>query len=172
MTAANQPPQSMPRKIVMSASLSTLAQVAAVLLLSLVAGSVFGIWAGYDLTRYSQATFLEVLQRAVGGLNVLLPALALLSLALVVGLAVAARKQRAVMGLYLAAAAAIAVAGLTTRLVNQPINAEVVTWTLDHMPANWQDIRQTWWLAHTIRLIASIVAEFLLLLAVLGDRRT
>jgi hypothetical protein len=38
------------------------------------------------------------------------------------------------------------------------------------MPANWEELRRTWWLAHVIRLVASLIAELLLLLAVLRHR--
>ena len=42
-------------------------------LISLVAGSMFGIWRGYDPALYAPATFVEVHQGAVRGLNTLLP---------------------------------------------------------------------------------------------------
>jgi hypothetical protein len=49
-------------------------QFVAALLFSMVAGSVFGIWRGYDPTTYAAATFLEMHQGAVRGLNALLAA--------------------------------------------------------------------------------------------------
>lgn len=66
-------------------------QLLAALVFAMVAGSVFGIWQGYDPTTYTAATFLEVHQGAVRGLNTLLPAMAFISILLTVSLAWFAR---------------------------------------------------------------------------------
>ena len=154
----------------MSAALPTAAQILALLLLGLVAGSMFGIWRGYDITTYAPATFVEVHQGSVRGLNVLLPAMAMASIVLVLLLAVMARQRPVVLGLYLAAAAAIVVGGLVTRLLNQPINAQVMTWTPQAIPADWATLRDSWWHWHMVRLAATIGAQLLLIAAILIDR--
>ena len=66
-------------------------QFLAALLFSMVAGSVFGIWRGYDPTTYAAVTFLEVHKGAVRGLNALLPGLALTSIFLTLALTWLAR---------------------------------------------------------------------------------
>jgi hypothetical protein len=48
--------------------------------------------------------------------------------------------------------------GLVTRFFNQPINAQVVTWTIDSLPADWADLRATWWKWHLIRTALSVGA--------------
>lgn len=152
-------------------SVTTLGQGLGLALIGLIAGSVFGIEFGYDFTRYSPGTYLEVHQAAVRGLNDLLPVMGLVSLVIIVGLAVSARRRPLALGLYAAAAIGVAVAGLVTRLLNQPINAEVMTWSADAMPADWAAVRQGWWYWHTVRCIVSVAAFLLLIAGILADRR-
>jgi uncharacterized membrane protein len=155
----------------MSDALPTAAQVLALMLVGLVAGSMFGIWRGYDIAAYAPGTFVEVHQGAVRGLNTLLPAMAAAALALVVLLAVLGRNRPAVLGLYLAAALAIVVGGIITRFFNQPINEQIMTWTSAAIPADWVSLRDTWWHWHLARLAATLGAELLLIAAVFTDRQ-
>ena len=154
----------------MSAALPTAAQVLALMLVSLVAGSMFGIWRGYDITAYAPATFVEVHQGAVRGLNVLLPAMAAAALTLVVLLAVLSRTRPVVLGLYLAAAMAIVAGGIITRFLNQPINDRIMGWTPAAIPADWTTLRDSWWSWHLARLATTLGAELLLIGAVFADR--
>lgn len=154
----------------MPAALPTAAQALALVLLGLVAGSMFGIWRGYATTNYSPGTFVEVHQGAVRGLNTLLPAMALVALGLVIVLAIIARSRPAVLGLYLATAMAIVAGGIITRLLNQPINDQVMTWTPATIPNNWATLRDSWWTWHQIRLAVTLGAQLLLLAAVFVDR--
>lgn len=124
----------------------------------LVAGSVFGIWRGYDLAQYSPSAFLEVHQGAVRGLNALLPVMGLVATALVVALAVIERRNRRTFVMLIVAALLLAGAGLVTRLGNQPINDLVMAWTPDTLPANWEAIRDSWRGLHLARTILSIAA--------------
>jgi hypothetical protein len=149
---------------------TTLAHVAALLLVSLVAGSMFGIWRGYDPALYAPATFVEVHQGAVRGLNTLLPAMAIAALVLTVVLAVLGRGKPTAPWLYIAAAIAIAIGGAITRLANQPINDLVMTWTPTGLPDNWTALRDGWWGWHLARLAATVGAELLLIAAVFADR--
>lgn len=152
-------------------SLATIGQGLCLLLLGLLAGSMFGIRFGYDITQYSPGTFVEVHQGAVRGLNDLLPLLGLVCLVLIIGLGVLARQQPGALWLYIAAAIGIAIAGLVTRLLNQPINAEVMSWSADALPANWQALRADWWTWHAIRLVSTLGAFLLLIAAIFVDRR-
>lgn len=147
-----------------------LLQLMAGLLFSMVAGSVFGIWRGYNPTAYSGSTFVEMHQGAVNGLNILLPGLAFASIALVCALAWLARGNRVAVRLYLCALALMIVGGIVTRGFNQPINAQVMTWTGATLPAAWQAIRDDWWWWHVVRTGASVTAMAVLLAAIIADR--
>lgn len=141
-----------------------------ILIISLVAGSIFGIWRGYNPAAYSAATFLEVHQGAVRGLNVILPAMGFSAIVATALLAVLARRSGISLSLYLMALVAMVAAGLITRFLNQPINAEVARWTLETMPANWGELRDAWWRWHLARLGFSIAGAALLIAAVFVDR--
>ncbi len=96
----------------MTPGISTLVQFAAIILISMVAGSTFGIWRGYNPTPFSQMTYLEVHQGAVRGLNVLLPAMGAATLILVAALAFMSRDRTPVLAMYL-----VAIAGIGARTV-------------------------------------------------------
>ena len=145
-------------------------QFAAILMLSLVAGSTFGIWRGLGEASFTAATFIEVHQQLVRGLNVLLPAMGAVSAVLLLALAWLARRNRRALRFYLVAFVLSVAAGLMTRIFNQPINARVMTWTVQTLPANWMDIRDSWWTWHIIRTFVSIGATANLVLAVMADR--
>ena len=150
--------------------LSTSLQLLVIVVFSLVVGSMFGIWRGYDLTQYSPAAFLEVHQGAVRGLNTLLPLMGLGALLLTVALAVLARGRPEAFWLYVGAAVLMAVAALVTRFGNQPINEQVMAWSAGALPENWQTARDSWSSWHLVRLGAGAGALVLLTLAILGDR--
>ncbi|MBX9457760.1 MAG: DUF1772 domain-containing protein [Rhizobium sp.] len=143
----------------------------AILLVSLVAGTTFGIWQGYDPAGLPPEAFMLMHQGAVRGLNLLLPATAAVAIGLTILLAIRARRNRPVLTAYALAILLMIVAGLITRLANQPINAEVMTWSAGAIPAGWEALRDSWWQWHVTRTIITIVAEIVLVLAVLFDRR-
>lgn len=145
-------------------------QILSGLLFSMVAGSVFGIWRGYNPQAYSAETFVEVHQGAVRGLNALLPGLALVSIAIVSVLAWLARGKVAPVSLYLMAAALMVAGGVVTRFFNQPINAQVMTWTIEALPASWAEVRDTWWTWHLVRTGLSLLAMAVLLAAIVSHR--
>lgn len=154
----------------MPSAIKTFAQSVALVMLGLVVGSMFGIWRGYDPAGYSAETFLEVHQGAVRGLNLLLPLLGALTIVIIGGLAVAARRRPPVLALYLLAAVLVAVGGIVTRFGNQPINDVVMSWLPNDIPSDWSSLRDDWWHWHLIRLAATFVANILLINAVLRDR--
>ena len=147
-------------------------QVIALLLFSLVAGSTFGIWRGLGGADFSIGTFIDVHQQLVRGLNVLLPAMGAASAVLVLGLSWNARRNRRALGLYLASFCLILAAAAITRLWNQPINAQVMTWTMDSIPADWKTIQASWWQGHVLRTMFSVLATVAMLLAIFADRNS
>jgi uncharacterized membrane protein len=152
--------------------LMTALQSLAILIGGLVAGSMFGIWRGYELAGYTPATFLEVHQGAVRGLNTLLPAMAGACIVLTVLLAILARNRPTVLWLYLCTALLLIIGGAVTRFANQPINEQVMAWTANSLPENWTALRDSWWNWHLARLAAGMAGELLLILAVFADRET
>ena len=156
----------------MSMLVAMIAQAVAVTLLGMVCGSMFGIWLGYPILGYSPSTFVEVHQTAVRGLNTVLPAMAAFALVLVAGLAFAARHRPSLMWSYVIVALLVVSGGLITRYINQPINTQVMTWTVASLPSDWGNIRHRWWTWHQIRLSITFIAVLLLIVVVLLDRRT
>lgn len=73
-------------------------------------------------------------------------------------------------GLYWVTLAPLVMAGLITRLANQPINAVVIAWTPDAMPENWTELRNSWWFWHIVRTLVSIAALAGLVTAILAAR--
>lgn len=142
----------------------------AILLISLVAGTTFGIWQGYDPAGFPPEAFMLMHQGAVRGLNVLLPATAAVAIVLTILLAIRARHNQAVFSAYAIAVLLMIAAGLITRLTNQPINAEVMTWSAGSIPAGWEALRDSWWQWHVTRTVVTILAEIVLVVAVLFDR--
>lgn len=153
----------------MPQSISSLLHVASIVVASLLIGAMFGIWRGYDPAFYSPATFVEVHQGAVRGLNFLLPAMGLVAIAMAATLAFLARRRRPVFWRYTAAAAALAVAGIITRFGNQPLNDVVMGWGTTP-PEGWETLRDTWWSWHLARLAAGFIGEILLIGAIFADR--
>ena len=147
----------------------SLLQAPALLVLSLVVGAMFGVWRGFNPASFSPATFIEVQQGAIRGLNELLPAMAAIAIITALLLAFFGRGRPIVLSLYLAASAAMIIAGLITRFGNQPINAVVMSWGR-LPPAGWEILRDSWWSWHLARLAAGIVAEILLIAGVFADR--
>lgn len=153
----------------MSPPLSRILHTAILVIASLLVGAMFGVWRGFDPAAFSPATFVEVQQGAIRGLNDLLPLMGLASIVLIVVLAFFARRRPQVMWLYAAAAAGLAIAGIVTRFGNQPINDIVMTWSTTP-PDGWQTLRDTWWNWHLVRLAAAFVGEVLLIDAIFADR--
>src|SRR5690606_22075800 len=57
----------------MPSPLSRILHTAVLVVVSLLVGAMFGVWRGYDPAMFSPATFVEVQQGAIRGLNDLLP---------------------------------------------------------------------------------------------------
>ena len=147
-------------------------QIAAVMQIALISGATFGMWRGLGAASFSAATFIDVHQELVRGLNVLLPAMGATFALLTATLAYLARGRRPALYFYLVALAFGIIAGLITRFWNQPINAQVMEWTVQTIPANWTEIRDSWWTGHVIRTFLSIGAMVAMALALKTDRPT
>jgi uncharacterized membrane protein len=141
------------------------------LLTSLLVGTMFGIWLGFDPAALTATAYVEMQQNAIRALNVSLPILGLLCILLNAALAVLTKDNKRSRYLLVATVICLAVAGLITRLANQPINAVVITWSPQAPAANWQELRDTWWHWHVLRAIAGVAALALALLAAVATAR-
>ena len=137
------------------------------LLGALLVGSMFGIWLGYNPAGLSATVYVSQQQHAIGALNVAMPVLGGISIVLTLIAATLAAIDRSRMILLLVAAGCFIAAGLITRILNQPINAIVMTWSADAPPANWMQLRDDWWRWHIMRTVSGIAGLSLLIVAVL-----
>jgi uncharacterized membrane protein len=148
-----------------------LVSLANLLVVSLLVGAMFGIWLGYNPVNFSPTAYLEQQQHAIRALNVTMPTLGKIGTLLTVASAVLARDDRLAFALLIAAVVCSLVAGLVTRFRNQPINAKVMTWSVQTMPTNWTTLRDDWWKWHITRTLAGIVGLSLLIVGTLVERR-
>lgn len=133
-----------------------------VVMVALVAGSIFGIWLGYNPKDLSAPTFIEQQQSAITDLNTLMPVLGLITILLTFASAILHKKEKRVFAILLMAALCLIISGLTTRFGNQPINSIVMTWDMNTPPDNWMELRDQWWTFHKIRTFSALIAVCLI----------
>lgn len=126
--------------------------------MGLLAGSIAGIWLGYNPAGFAYATYVEHQQNAIRSLNTIMPILGLVTIILTVVSAAAQRNQRPVFYTLVLAAALLISGGLVTRFGNQPINAVVMTWSDSSVLENWSDLRDKWWQFHIGRTVVTVLA--------------
>jgi uncharacterized membrane protein len=136
-----------------------------ILVVALVAGTVFGIWLGYNPASLSSTTYVELQQASIRALNVTMPVLGAIGILLTITSSILARSECRTPYLLVGAVVCLLVAALVTRFGNQPINAVVMTWNTQAPPANWMVLRDEWWQWHIVRTLATVVALSLLLWA-------
>jgi uncharacterized membrane protein len=142
------------------------------LLLGLLVGTMFGIWAGFNPLGLSATAYVEQQQNAIRSLNTLLPLMGAACIALAVWLAVVAKNERRTRSLLGAAVVCLLVAAVVTRFCNQPINAVVITWNAQSPPPQWAQLRAEWWQWHIVRTVAGIAGFGFALAAVLWSEAT
>ena len=125
---------------------------------ALVVGAMFGIWLGFNPAGLTASAYVEQQQSAIRALNVSMPVLGAICIALTLLHGSLVRSSRASLYLLLAGAALLVAAGLVTRFGNQPINARVITWSAIAPPKGWEQARDQWWHWHVLRTIAGLAA--------------
>ena len=147
-----------------------LAELINVLFFTWVSGMYWGPWLA--LTRSMAAldvpVFLAVTDRLARNMALLMTVL--LPAALVSALPVLALSfggQPVVFCLTLIALALFAVTLIVTMTIEVPIVAQIVQWTPSTLPANWQNLRDRWIVAHLARIAPSIVGLILALCALM-----
>lgn len=129
-----------------------------IVMAGLIAGTLFGIWIGYNPQNLSALTYVEQQQSVIKALNTLMPILGLLAIILTVISAFMQKVNQTVFILLLIAAALLIISGLVTRFGNQPINSIVMTWNKIDVPNNWIELRNKWWSWHVIRAMSALLA--------------
>ena len=129
-----------------------------ILMAGLVAGTIFGIWIGFNPQNLSASTYIEHQQSVIKSLNNIMPILGLITIILTVISAFMQKDNKIIFIVLLVAAVLLIISGLVTRFGNQPINAIVMTWDKVDVPSNWTELRDKWWSLHIIRAVTSIAA--------------
>lgn len=138
---------------------------ASLLLTGLLVGTMFGIWLGFNPVALSASAFIEMQQNSIRALNVSMPILGLTCIVLTGALAFCMRRDARNFVLLSGATLGLIVAGLITRFANQPINAVVMSLSAHAPPANWTELRKSWWHWHVVRTAIAIAAFALSVLA-------
>ena len=128
-----------------------------IVMTALVAGTIFGIWIGYNPKDLSAPTFIEQQQNVIMALNTLMPILGLIAILLTLTSAFAQRKNKKTFSILLVASLFLILSGLTTRFGNQPINSIVMTWDMNTPPNNWMELRDRWWIFHELRTLSAFI---------------
>jgi uncharacterized membrane protein len=138
--------------------MTPIVRFANVLLAALVAGTMFGIWLGFNPDGLTASAYVEQQQSAIRALNTTMPILGAICIGLTMIHALLVRSARTSSYLLCAGAVLLIAAGLVTRFGNQPINAHVITWRASAPPSTWIEARDQWWHWHVCRTIAGIAA--------------
>lgn len=142
-----------------------------ILVLALFTGTLFGIWIGSNPSKLSAGAYVEFTQNLIRSLGPVMQVLGPLSIILTITLAVLTKELRE-RYLLLAAAGCIIATAIITFVVNQPINSELMTWSINAPPANWMELRDRWWSGHVARTLTAIAGLFFALLGVIGSSRS
>jgi Domain of unknown function (DUF1772) len=133
-----------------------------IILVALLAGVSFGIWAGFNPVNLSAATYLQQQQNTIHSLTILMTSLVVVATFITILSAIKQRTNKFVFVSLLTAAACLIACILITILGNKPIDNYVKTWTMATMPDNWTTFRDLWWSFHIGRMVAELIALVLI----------
>ncbi len=138
------------------------AQFASIMLVTLVAGLLWGTWFSISrsISNLSAQAYVELGKTMIH--NLALPArilfpLAFVAVLVVIGMLWSRHKSAA---FWLACAGAVLLLGalIITVAVEVPIDNQTSLWTVATLPPDWQAIRDRWELHHTIRTFLGLAA--------------
>jgi hypothetical protein len=132
---------------------------------TLLVGGMFAAWLLLNPQGMDAGSYLIVQQQGIRTLNPALPGLGALSILTTIVSALLARENKVRLSCFVAAACCFIAAGLITRFRNQPINAVVIQWTLESLPAKWMCFRDQWWMWHCVRLLSGFAGLVLVIFA-------
>ena len=110
----------------------------------LIAGTIFGIWIGYNSQNLSSPTYIEHQQSVIKALNTLMPILGLITIVLTVISAFLQKDNKIIFISLLVATVLSIISGLVTRFGNQPTNGIIMSWNKADVPSNWTELRDKW----------------------------
>ncbi|MFN7943823.1 MAG: DUF1772 domain-containing protein [Blastocatellia bacterium] len=147
-----------------------------ILLSALVTGVFWGTWLGLSrsMTSLSAETFLEVGHTMIGNLGTIMAML--MPAAMLATLPVLYLQYRSGSKAFyptLAGFLLFIAALLITLIVEVPIDGLIEQWTINSLPANWQELRARWEFFHVLRSWISVAGLALLLIGALfmrGDK--
>jgi uncharacterized membrane protein len=136
-----------------------ISELTCIVLSALVGGMYWGPWLALSrsMRRFKPEVFLDIvsqMNRNMESVMTILTPVALLSIAPV--LFFSYNEQPRTFYLTLTGFALFIIALLVTMLVEVPIVKQIVTWTAETLPGNWQQLRDRWGAFHIIRVIAGI----------------
>jgi uncharacterized membrane protein len=138
------------------------------ILLALIAGRAFWVWLGESPFGMTGATYIDFFQHLDQRIALPIAIIGILG-PLLAGVSAAVLKADRPVFYSLVAACALGVIGvLVTVAINAPINEQIADWQPAALPAGYEDVLQTWWTWHIVRMIANLgamCAAFLALLA-------
>jgi len=140
-----------------------LLQTLTIMLYALVAGVLWGTWLSLarTMTRYDARTFLADGQHMIANLAAIMPVFMISAgVGTILIIVLLLRRPRPAPALWLTGLALVglvAVIAITVG-IEVPIDDKVKVWTEATLPADWQDIRQTWSDWHTVRTFVSLAA--------------
>lgn len=141
-----------------------------VILASLLAGTSFGIWFGFNPKMLTQACYLQQQQNMVHSLNTLMIVLVIAATLTTLFSAYVQRNNRITFVSLLIAASCFIACIVITRIGNVPIQTEMLAWSESSMPVDWTSMRDTWWTYHIQRTIAELLALALVCWTSIGDK--
>jgi len=136
-----------------------------IVMVALVAGSIFGIWIGYNPQNLSAPTYIEQQQNVILSLNTLMPLLGLITILLTLSSAILQRKNKVTLSMLAVAVVFLIGSGLITKFGNQPINSIVMTWDMNNPPDTWMELRNQWWFFHELRTLSAFIGLCLIVWA-------
>ncbi len=135
--------------------------MAALFALLLVCGVFWGLY--FALSRsyhlFTPGELAKIARTIVANLEVPMRNVSLLCLALM-GLSIAFYPDKAGWGFYAMIASLLLIIGalVITTAIEVPINRQVVTWTNETVPDNWQQIRGRWQYYNVMRVILALLS--------------
>jgi uncharacterized membrane protein len=141
--------------------LTSLLFVAAQFALLLVTGVFWGLY--FAISRsyqvFTAGELAKVARTIVANLEVPMRNISLLCLALL-GLSIAFYPDKNNWGFYSIIASMLLIIGslIITTAIEVPINNQVVTWTDDSKPADWEQLRSSWQYYNVIRTILALLS--------------
>jgi hypothetical protein len=146
-------------------------EFATTLLLVLVVGVFWGTWLSFTRTTeaFSAEVFLAVGKRMITNLAIPMRILTPLTLLSMAGLSMLLLHEHHIRSFLfvLGGCILIAIAITSTVIVNVPIDNQIKRWTVEKIPANWEDVWWRWSKFHALRTALVITSLISVLVAVL-----